>query len=271
LADRELIQIMAESKCVGLFVGIETLDAEMLKRYNKTQNMSKRFNVIDDIEFAESLGILIGYGYLFDPRHQTAEQMEAQVKAIALDPRMPMPVYLSVVAPLAGTAVFWSDMERGNLAPNLRLRDLDGETIAYKKLASSPEAVAAVVEKLFRRPWTVVSPFGLVLKTIRRIIRFRTFNPVRWYIIASASLHCFLWSNSTPSQARSYVAGTDTLDPQYFERPKDLSDEDRARYFDPIYLTDEFGGPAEWLKPYLPSATSKKAKRAPAPDLAFAE
>ena len=41
------------------------------------------------------------------------------------------------------------------------------------------------------------------------------------------------------------------LDPQYFERPADLSDEDRERYFEPIAVTDAHGGPADWLKPYF--------------------
>ena len=72
------------------------------------------------------------------------------------------------------------------------------------------------------------------------------------YVIASANFHCFIWSSETPSQARTYVAGDDTLDPQYFERPDDLSEADRMRYFDPVQLTDAGGRAAEWLLPYVP-------------------
>ena len=85
-------------------------------------------------------------------------------------------------------------------------------------------------------------------------------NPVRWYLIASASFHCFLWSNSTPSRPRSYLAGSDTLDPQYLERPDDLTEQDRQRYFDPILLTDTAGQAADWLKPYAPQSVGTKAK-----------
>ena len=52
------------------------------------------------------------------------------------------------------------------------------------------------------------------------------------------------------------MAGDDTLDPQYFERPDDLSDADRIRYFDPVELTDARGGPADWLKPYVPATAT---------------
>lgn len=252
LHDRELIRTLARLKCMVLFAGVESLDHEMLRRFNKTQNMSRRFSVVEDIAFAESLGISICYGYLFDYCHQTAAEMERQILAIARNPLMPMPVYLSVVAPLAGTASFWDDLRGGHLAPNLRLRDLDGETICHSNLADRREAIAAFIERMFRRPWTVVARFGILVKTLRRLVRARSLNPVRWYVIASANFHCFIWSSETPSQARTYVAGDDTLDPQYFERPDDLSEADRMRYFDPVQLTDAGGRAAEWLLPYVP-------------------
>jgi hypothetical protein len=170
---------------------------------------------------------------------------------------MPMPVYLSVIAPLAGTESFWADLRAGHLAPNLRLRDLDGETIAYAKLADRPDAIVHFVERMFRRPWTVVGRTGIFLKTLRRLVRARSLNPIRWYFSASANLHCFLWSQGTPSQPRSYLAGSDTLDPQYFERPDDLTQEDRVTYFDPIYLTDQAGGPSDWLKQYVPQGPGR--------------
>ena len=263
LHDRELVRTLARSKCVALFAGLESLDQEVLRRYNKTQNLIRHQNVIDDVTFAESLGIAILYGYLFDHRHQTAADMERQILAIAANPLMPMPVYLSVVAPLAGTASFWDDLQRGQLAPNLRLRDLDGETICHTGLADRREAIVDFIERMFRRPWTVVARFNILKKTLRRIIRARSLNPMRWYIIASANFHCFIWSSETPSQQRTYVAGDDTLDPQYFEYPDDLSDADSSRYFEPVRLTDASGQPEEWLRPYIP-ARRASALRAPA-------
>jgi hypothetical protein len=258
--DRELVSRLAAAKCIGLFVGLESLDRAMLQRFNKTQNLGRRQNIIDDIAFAESLGIAISYGYLFDPRHQTAAQMALQIADIARNPLMPMPTYLSVVAPLAGTATFWADLEKGRLAPNLRLRDLDGETLAFSELADDPEALARFVETIFRRPWQVVSRTAIITKTLRRILRSGTLNPIRWYVIASANLHCFLWSRAELSARRSYRAATDTLDPQYFERPQDLSEADLRRYFDPIVLTDSDGRPAEWLLPYVQNRARAKTK-----------
>ena len=213
--------------------------------------------MIDDIAYAKSQGIGITYGYLFDPRRHTAAEMARQMRTLARHPTMPMPTYMSVIAPLVGTQAFWDDAATGSLAPNLRLRDLDGETIAYARLADDPEALAGFVETLFRRPWEVVGRWGVLKKTIRRLFRSGTLNPIRLYYIAAANFHCFLWSRAEVSAARTYLAGTDTLDPQYSERPADLSDEDRRRYFDPIYVTGADGEPLPWLG--APPATRARA------------
>ena len=101
--DRELIKYMADAKCITLFFGLESFDEVLLKKYKKKQNLGRNHNIIDDIAFAESNGIGIGYGYLFDPRLQTVQKMEEQIRMIGRHPALPMPVYLSVVAPLAGT------------------------------------------------------------------------------------------------------------------------------------------------------------------------
>jgi len=259
--DRELIKYLAKAKCVTLFFGLESFDQALLKKYKKKQNLGRSRNIIEDIAFAESNGVGIGYGYLFDPRLQTAQQMEDQVRMIGRHPALPMPIYLSVVAPLAGTEGFWEDLVSGQLRPNLRLRDMDGETIAYSKLVDDPEAIVSFVEKMFRRPWTVVGRLSVLAKTLRRIMRSGTYDPIRWYIIASSNLHCFVWARTSPAKQRTYLAGNEVLDPQYDEYPPDISKEDYKRYFEPIALTDETGGPVDWLKPYVPQP--RKRARAP--------
>jgi hypothetical protein len=256
--DRELIKYMADAKCITLFFGLESFDQVFLKKHKKKQNLGRSHNIIDDIAFAESNGIGIGYGYLFDPRLQTVQEMEEQIHMIGRHPALPMPVYLSVVAPLAGTEGFWADLASGQLRPNLRLRDLDGETVAYSNLVDDTEAIVSFLEKLFRRPWMVVNRFSILIKTIRRILRSGTYDPIHWYIIAAANLHCFVWSSTSPAKARTYLAGSELLDPQYEEFPADISREDYKHYFEPIELTNEAGGPADWLKPYVPQSGRKR-------------
>jgi hypothetical protein len=147
------------------------------------------------------------YGYLFDPRLQKVEEMDRQIRMIGEHHALPMPVYLSVVAPLAGTEGFWNDLASGQLRPNLRLRDLDGETIAYSNLADDTDAIVGFLEKLFRRPWTIVSRFSILMKTLRRIIHSGTYDPIHWYIIAAANLHCFVVVQHLAGQSTNLSCG----------------------------------------------------------------
>jgi radical SAM superfamily enzyme YgiQ (UPF0313 family) len=249
LRDRDMIRYLASAKCRALFVGLESLDRAFLQRFNKKQNLGP--NVLDDVAHAEALGIIIGYGYLFDPRFQTVAEMERQMVQIARTDALSMPIYLSLVAPLTGTEVFWQNLRDGDLAPNLRLRDLDGETIAYATLADTAENLSAFVDRLFRRPWEIVERRVVLRKILRRILAARTLNPIYWYILAASSLHCFVWARAYPSRRQSYMAGDDVLDPQYEEYPAAATDEDLERYFKPIALTDADRRPLPWLEPYI--------------------
>jgi hypothetical protein len=131
------------------------------------------------------------------------------------------------------------------------LRDLDGETIAYASLADTPENLSAFVDRLFRRPWEIVSRRAVLRKVLRRILAARTLNPVYWYVLAASSLHCFVWARAYPSRRRSYLAGEDVLDPQYIEHLGEITEEDHGRYFKPVALTDADGQPMRWLQAYI--------------------
>jgi hypothetical protein len=254
LADRATIACMAASKCRQLFVGIESLDPDTLRRFNKKQNLGRR-GVVDDVAHAEALGISIGYGYLLDPRFQTAAAMEREIRILAETPALPPPLFVSVVSPLAGTASFWECVAKDGLAPNLRLRDLDGETIAYRPLADSSAALAMFIDRLSRRPWEIMGRGRMLVKTMVRLRQAQSWNPIRWWMIVAANLHAFVWARAYPSRRSNYMAGEDVLDPQYADHPPDLNSEDRARYFDPIALTDAEGRIMPWLVPYAPASS----------------
>jgi hypothetical protein len=198
-----LIRQMVKAKCLALFVGLESFDHKFLQRYNKKQNISRRHNIMDDIAFAEGQGIAISYGYLFDPRCQTAAEMEKQMLMIANNPLLPMPIYLSLVAPLAGTASFWADLSAGQLAANLRLRDLEGATIGYGDLADPPEVIVSMLERLFQRPWTVVGRVGIVVNPCGDSL-LPYLNPICWYIIAGACT-ALRGPKGSPSRAKTYL------------------------------------------------------------------
>lgn len=271
LQDRETVLHLARSKCRALFVGVESLDREFLRRHNKKQNLSRGQDVIEDMLFAERQGILVTYPYLFDPRLATVAEMERQVAALTEVPGLPLPGFFSLISPLAGTASFWDSMAAGELRPNLLLRELDGETIAYAALRDPPERVAEFVRTMSTRPWAWVPPAKLLGMTLRRLWNARGRDVVHWYAVVLSSLRVFDTARAYRADLpRTYLGGTDRLDPQYGEHPPDISAADRETYFEPIRLTDAHGGMADWLRPYAPGAGVRRppsgAARAPALD-----
>jgi hypothetical protein len=248
LKDRELVRHMAAHKCRALFVGVESLDTSFLRRQNKKQNLGNRESVVSDIVYAESLGICLTYAYLFDPRLSTAEDMRRQIRDLVGFPALPMPAFFSMLIPLAGTEDFSESARRGELRPNLRLRELDGETIAYSNLADTDERMTEFMRELSMHPAKLASRWRMILSTACRIRNAGRLNPFHWYIIWASNFRFFHFAREYQRAApRTYLAGHDRLDPQYLEFPPDISEHDRALYFDPVMITDARGEPAHWL------------------------
>jgi radical SAM superfamily enzyme YgiQ (UPF0313 family) len=264
LKDRELVRHMAAHKCRALFAGVESLDTSFLRRQNKKQNLSNCDSVVGDILYAESLGICLTYAYLFDPRISTTDDMRRQIRNLVDSPALPMPAFFSMLIPLAGTEDFNESARRRELRPNLRLRELDGETIAYANLADTDERMTEFMRTLSMCPAKLVSRWRMIWSTVCRIHNAGRLNPFHWYIICASNFRFFRFAREYQSAApRSYLAGNDPLDPQYLEFPADISEHDRALYFDPVKITDARGELAQWL--------SERSTRSRARDEAIAD
>ena len=55
----------------------QSFDPEFIASHHKRQNVSGASSLLDDLAYAESLGIMVTYGYLFDPRMTEIAQMDA--------------------------------------------------------------------------------------------------------------------------------------------------------------------------------------------------
>lgn len=260
LKDRELVRHMARHKCRALFTGIESLDVVFLRRQNKKQNLANHDSIVADILYAESLGICVTYAYLFDPRISTASDMRRQIRALVAAYALPMPAFFSVLIPLAGTEDFWESAVRKELRPNLRLRELDGEMIAYANLADTEDSMTEFMQALSTRPAVLVNRWRMMWSTLCRLRNARSLNPFHWYIIYTSNFRFFRFAREYDIRtSRTYLGGKDPLDPQYREFPSDISPRDRALYFDPIMITDARGELADWLRPSVPEGLAAVA------------
>ena len=252
LRDHALMDRMRAAGCRAIFAGIESDDVEFLKAHNKTQNLSKHRTVWADIKRAEGQGIAVSYGFLFDPMLADVAEMAEQVSALATDPLLPFPAFFSFIIPLAGTGFFWTCARERRLAGNLRLRDLDGQTVAFTSTRSAPAELSKFAATLFRDLPALVPRRRLLWGILRRAIRVGRWNPVLWAVVFSGTYR-MLWMRGPGSgPARSFLAGQDPLDPQYGWMPADITDVDRERYFDPVYVTKPDGQLMDWVLAEMP-------------------
>lgn len=248
LADHEFIAEMARGKCRGLFVGIESLDPEFLEAHNKRQNSRNAGSLFQDVAFAQRQGIALAYGYLFDPRMSTVDQMTAQMQALLRSDALPFPSYFSFVSPLAGTPLFWESLDRGELRPGLRLRDLDAMSIAYRNCLSSDAELSQFARKVYKDPAAVIGRRGIALKAVRGVLKGHGSKVLPNLISIGNNYRVLSLSRrSSDDPGRNYIGGQDVLDPQYTWYPRDISGQDRRRFFDPVLITDDNGRPAPWV------------------------
>lgn len=261
LRNRKIIAEMAASGCGVLFTGLESLDIAFLRKHDKLQNLSKGSSIVEDIAFAQSQGIVVIYGYLFDPRITTIAELRRQLDDILGNPALLFPSFISVVSPLVGTKLFWQALDARELRPNLRLRDIDALTVVYGNCRNSDAELTEFLGEIYRTPDRLVAPRRHWMDFLRRSWALRR-APLMTHVVHMQAHFRLMQVAKARAKARAqtYISDSEVLDPQYDSWPADITPADKARYFDPIAVTDENGAPAAWLKPYDPNRRAEGAR-----------
>lgn len=250
LSNKDLIQLMADCKCRILFTGLESLDAQFLVQHQKYQNLKNCDSFQENFRYAQSKGILVIYGYLFDPRISDIENMRRQLNNI-LQMGLPFPNFLSYVSPLLGTPLFWEAVDKGELRPGLRLRDLEGQSIAYNNCRNTDEELMNFSRILFKEPLTLIDTAQFYKTFFKLLLPLLFRHPITWYLHYKNYYRVkHLVKKRSKKVLRNYLGGQDLLDAQYNDYPEDITDEDKQRYFEPIRVTEDNGELAAWLHYY---------------------
>ena len=109
--DPELLRLAAESGCVSLFVGVESLSAENLKDVNKSFNRAHQFD--EAIRALHDHDIMILAGFIFGLEHDDEGVFERTLRFCERN-RIELPTYF-ILTPLPGTPVFQKMESEGRL------------------------------------------------------------------------------------------------------------------------------------------------------------
>ncbi|MEP2759805.1 MAG: radical SAM protein [Hyphomicrobiales bacterium] len=123
----ENLKLMAENGCKGIFSGVENLDPQVLKNFNKKQSLTSDPKSLT--EACAEHSISFDYGMIVDFGQQTITEIEDQISGILSDRTIPLPSLLSLTIPIVGTPYFEEAARTGRLMPNVLLSDMDGQKL----------------------------------------------------------------------------------------------------------------------------------------------
>jgi radical SAM superfamily enzyme YgiQ (UPF0313 family) len=132
--DEEMVKLAAESGCVSVFVGMESLDEDCLDETNKPFNRVHKFS--QEIKMFHDHGIMVNPGIVFGFDNDDESVFERAVDFLTKN-QVEL-AYFNVLTPLPGTALF----DRYNNAGRIFDRDwskYDGKHVVFQPSRMTPE------------------------------------------------------------------------------------------------------------------------------------
>jgi radical SAM superfamily enzyme YgiQ (UPF0313 family) len=145
--DRELLDLMEQSGCIGIFLGIESLDDADLRSVHKRQNKTAEYR--DAIARLHDRGICVMAGFISGFDDQTPETILAtgdRLNAIGID----VP-FLSILTPFRGTPLYEEHLSAGRILLDRDWPHYNGYNVAFQPARMSPDELLRAHRRLWKR------------------------------------------------------------------------------------------------------------------------
>jgi radical SAM superfamily enzyme YgiQ (UPF0313 family) len=164
--DPELLELMRQSGCIGVFLGIESFGEESLRSANKRQNKVAYYQECIAAIHAHGIAVMAGFIAGFDgDTPESIVQMADRLYEIGVD----VP-FLSVLTPYKGTAL-WNRLEdAGRLLPERGWCFFNGYNVAFQPQGMSPDELLQAHRALWRKAF---SPRHVLRRVGRSLLRLR--------------------------------------------------------------------------------------------------
>lgn len=161
--DEELLTLMQQSGCIGVFFGIETFSDEALKGANKRQNRVQYYKECIEALHRHGIAVMAGFIAGFDgDTPEAIENMARQLDEIGVD----VP-FLSVLTPYKGTALYDQMVAEGRMITERGWEFYNGYNVTFYPQTMTPDELL----QAHRRLWTTAFSFRASLKRIWRSVR----------------------------------------------------------------------------------------------------
>ena len=148
--DRELLDLMEQSGCIGIFLGIESLDDADLRSVHKRQNRAADYARAVDALHARGICVMAGFISGFDDQDErTIVSTADRLNALGID----VP-FLSVLTPFRGTPLYDEQLRAGRVLEERDWPHYNGYNVAFRPARMSPDALLAAHRALWRRAFS---------------------------------------------------------------------------------------------------------------------
>jgi radical SAM superfamily enzyme YgiQ (UPF0313 family) len=148
--DDDLLARMERSGCIGIFLGIESLDAADLKAVRKRQNKASEY--AEAIARLHDRGICVMAGFIsgFDDQDEGGIVRTAdRLNAIGVD----VP-FLSILTPFRGTPLYDEHLRAGRILEDRDWPHYNGYNVAFRPARMSPETLLDAHRAMWRRAFS---------------------------------------------------------------------------------------------------------------------
>jgi radical SAM superfamily enzyme YgiQ (UPF0313 family)/anti-anti-sigma regulatory factor len=132
----DMLKLAAESGCVAMFVGMESISGDVLAEMNKPFNQEK--NYADQIKRFHDHGIMVNPGVIFGSDADDESVFETTVEFL-IKARVEL-AYINILTPLPGTALFDRIKAEGRII-DTNWANYDGKHVVYRPKRMSPETL----------------------------------------------------------------------------------------------------------------------------------
>ncbi len=226
--DTELLRLAAESGCVSLFLGIESLSAENLKDVNKTFNKVYQFD--DAIKAIHEHDIMILAGFIFGLDHDDEGVFERTLKFCERN-RIELPSFF-ILTPLPGTSLFQKMEAEGRLL-HKDWAQYNGATVVFRPKLMKEDTL----QKGFNWVCKEAYSWGSIFK--------RVFHPQqRFYTRVLSNMAYRSIAKRTPKSALPSLSKIlqSMNDPIYIKNTKDLIQRAGEKIYDKTHSISQRAG-----------------------------
>lgn len=163
--DRELLDAMERSGCIGIFLGIESLDdadlVQVGKRQNKAAEYANAIRALHDRGICVMAGFISGFD---DQTPSTILRTARRLDAIGVD----VP-FLSILTPFRGTRLYDEHLRDGRILEERDWPHYDGYQVAFRPRRMTPDELFAAHRAMWNEAFSARAVAGRLARGARTL------------------------------------------------------------------------------------------------------